>query len=131
MEAGETEREGMVKMARLIDADSFKERLLKGAEEESIKVLMSIFGALIDAEPTVDVVPVERCNDRKGILSAEEFRPRTNGDHVRSMTDEELSGIITMVCLGCVVKNCNLHNFGSFGCQEKIMEWLKQPYDGE
>jgi putative DNA primase/helicase len=47
----------MVKMARLIDADSFKERLLK------------------DAEPTVDVVPVERCNDSKGIFSAEEFRP--------------------------------------------------------
>lgn len=65
-----------------------------------------------------------------GMLSGEIARDnnvRTNADHIRSMSDEELAKILSNACLGCVVKDCKLHNYASYGCEKKFLEWLKQP----
>jgi hypothetical protein len=58
-----------------------------------------------------------------------EVRMMTNGDHIRAMTDEELSRFIP----DCYANACkarehyvNCNN----GCEKCLMAWLKQPYEG-
>ena len=53
--------------------------------------------------------------------------PMTNADRIRSMSDEGLAKVLSAPCLGCVVKNCRLHNYGSDGCTAAFLKWLKQP----
>lgn len=58
-------------------------------------------------------------------------KPKTNADHIRSMTDEELAKILSTACLGCPVVGCKLHNYASYGCEKAFENWLKQPYEEE
>ena len=55
------------------------------------------------------------------------FREMTNADRIRAMSDEELAEVLSAPCLGCVVKNCRLHNYGSGGCTIAFLKWLQQP----
>lgn len=52
---------------------------------------------------------------------------QTNADRIRAMSDEELAGVLSTACLGCPVKECRLHNYASYGCKNKFLQWLKQP----
>lgn len=46
--------------------------------------------------------------------------PKTNGDYIRSMTDEQLAEIlITTECGDCEKYDCN-------SCKDKILTWLKE-----
>lgn len=58
-------------------------------------------------------------------------KPMTNADRIRAMSDEELAKILSTACLGCVVKDCKLHNYSSYGCQKAFEKWLKQPAEEE
>ena len=53
--------------------------------------------------------------------------PLTNAQKIRAMSDEELAEVLSAPCLGCVVKNCRLHNYGSGGCTIAFLKWLQQP----
>lgn len=53
-------------------------------------------------------------------------KAKTNADRIRSMSDEELAEVLSATCLGCVVKNCRLHNYGSGGCRIAFLKWLQQ-----
>jgi hypothetical protein len=58
--------------------------------------------------------------------------PKTNADHIRSMTDEELTNTIHAFSLGWRGQTnwCDFHceNPGEDGCDKCISLWLKQPY---
>ena len=56
---------------------------------------------------------------------------RTNADRIRAMSDEEMAGVLSTACLGCPVKECRLHNYASYGCEQKFLQWLQQPAEGE
>jgi hypothetical protein len=57
---------------------------------------------------------------------------KTNADHIRSMTDEELADTIHAVSLGWKGQTnwCDFHceNPGEDGCDKCILSWLKQPF---
>lgn len=57
--------------------------------------------------------------------------PMTNADCIRAMSNEELAEVLSAPCLGCVVKNCRLHNYGSGGCTIAFLKWLQQPTEEE
>ena len=57
--------------------------------------------------------------------------PKTNGDRIRAMSDEELAKMLTLAgevftCLKCMenVEECSMK------CDEQCLEWLKQPAEG-
>lgn len=46
--------------------------------------------------------------------------PKTNGDYIRSMTDEQLAEIlVTTECSNCEKYDCK-------SCKDRILEWLKE-----
>ena len=55
--------------------------------------------------------------------------PMTNADRIRALSDEELAEVLSAPCLGCVVKDCRLHNYGSGGCTIAFLKWLQKPSD--
>jgi len=61
----------------------------------------------------------------------EDFRPMTNADHIRSMSDEELAEwmAINTDCFFCKVKNKNICSLDEGTCQEEWMSWLKAPVE--
>ena len=55
---------------------------------------------------------------------------KTNADHIRSMTDEELAGFLSpsFSCYGCPARLfCEKDEAGT-DCNELVANWLKQPY---
>lgn len=52
----------------------------------------------------------------------------TNGDSIRSMTDEELAEFITPVkCVDCHIPDCGVGEIGNNKpCVERTLDWLKQ-----
>lgn len=55
----------------------------------------------------------------------------TNGDRVRAMSDEELASTMEdcIKCDGCpVVLGCSIVDVN---CYERMLNWLKQPVEGE
>lgn len=52
-------------MMRLIDADVLTEGLCDGEVKSGGDLLMALFKVVVDATPTVDAVPVCRCEDYK------------------------------------------------------------------
>ena len=57
---------------------------------------------------------------------------QTNADRIRAMSDEELAEAVAkyMYCGLCPLKNkCNTEKFHP--CGEVVLEWLKQPAEGE
>lgn len=62
---------------------------------------------------------------------------KTNADHIRSMTDEELYSVLEVLARNDVCVNsahddcatCVWYQFcGSVHCAEDVKDWLKQPY---
>ena len=62
--------------------------------------------------------------------SGGEYRdaPKTNADHIRSMTDEELA---EMLCVSCDFCACNPLDNCPSTCQVGVLNWLKQPFKEE
>ena len=56
------------------------------------------------------------------------FREKTNADHIRSMTDEELAKILLDGCRGSKCDDQPENEWGSVNCFQCRMDWLKQPY---
>lgn len=54
----------------------------------------------------------------------------TNADLIRAMSDEELARALSNTCVNCVIKECRLHNYGSVGCENRYLEWLRRPAEG-
>ena len=57
------------------------------------------------------------------------FREKTNADHIRSMSDEEMAEtFIKGDCIGCPI----LYECDPYGdCKPQILNWLQQPFEGE
>ena len=57
------------------------------------------------------------------------FCGKTNADHIRSMSDEEMAEtFIKGDCIGCPI----LYECDPYGdCKPQILNWLKQPFEGE
>ena len=69
------------------------------------------------------VVPCCNCN------GGSEFKPKTNADRVRTMTDQELAEAFAMIsdCMSCNCRNaeddCSIVD-GT--CQQQWLKWLQQ-----
>ena len=66
------------------------------------------------------------------------YKPQTNADRIRSMSDEELVVFLdefSSRCINCVedAKNqsCPIYKEGYYCRPQDIMGWLKQPAEGE
>ena len=57
------------------------------------------------------------------------FCEKTNADHIRSMSDEEMAEtFIKGDCVGCPI----LYECDPYGdCKPQILKWLQQPFEGE
>ncbi len=62
-------------------------------------------------------------------------KPKTNVDHIRSMTDAEFAMHIvntTRVCGQCpAFKSCEIKYPNFSACMNGVANWLKQPYGGD
>lgn len=60
-----------------------------------------------------------------------DFRPMTNADRIRSMTDDELAEwmAINTDCFFCKVKNKNICSLDEGTCTEEWLSWLKSPVE--
>lgn len=65
--------------------------------------------------------------DMRGALSIKcyGYQPKTNGDRIRAMSDEELGYLLCSIMAGCDEK-CPGRNWCKFGHMGTIA-WLKQP----
>ena len=59
--------------------------------------------------------------------------PMTNADRIRAMTDEELADCIYQDVLGvaCRIKQERNESCSEYMCRDCLLEWLKQPAEGE
>ena len=66
-----------------------------------------------------------------------EYTPKTNADHIRSMTDEELADCISencindfcfIVCGGDCKAMATFNRTSEQVCRDIVTDWLKQPY---
>ena len=58
-------------------------------------------------------------------------KPQTNADRIRAMSDEELAEKLGryLHCGGCPIReNCKVDELP---CENVVLEWLKQPAEGE
>lgn len=62
-------------------------------------------------------------------------KPKTNADHIRSMTDAEFAMHIvniTRTCGQCpAFKSCEIKYPNFSVCMNEVVDWLKQPYGGD
>ena len=60
-------------------------------------------------------------------------KPVTNADRIRAMTDEELADCIYQDVLGvaCRIKQERNESCSEYMCRDCLLEWLKQPAEGE
>ena len=65
--------------------------------------------------------------------NAVEDKPMTNADRIRAMSDEELCEyMMSAPAIPCDVKiSAMMKRNNCYDCQACIMEWLKQPAEGE
>ena len=68
----------------------------------------------------------EMCRHRKDVPDTNVVK--TNADHIRSMTDEELAAELSVNCRWCVY--LPLRKFPK-ECESGVLAWLKQPYKEE
>jgi hypothetical protein len=66
--------------------------------------------------------------DPELLRDCQHFWERTNGDRIRSMTDEELVDLLvngrhTFRCYNCAPFECDDN------CEKHCMEWLKEPVE--
>lgn len=54
-------------------------------------------------------------------------QPKTNGDRIRSMSDEELAKFIAPLasCPGCYARRVNIEDCG-YDCKKAWLDWLKE-----
>lgn len=62
------------------------------------------------------------------------FREKTNADRIRAMTDEELAHWLNSC--GCICETCShsancVDPYNLSRCVGGVLEWLKQPAEGE
>ena len=59
--------------------------------------------------------------------------PKTNADRIRAMSDKELAKMLTVVERGFTCFECREIGGGecSMKCDERCLEWLQQPAEGE
>lgn len=63
------------------------------------------------------------------IRDCQYFRTKTNADHIRSMTDEELCKLLIKICHHpCIAKSGDC---GRVECKECWLDWLKEEYKNE
>lgn len=55
----------------------------------------------------------------------------TNFDKLKEMPLEKVASIIPADCNNRVVKDCKLHNYGSYWCRERIKKWLSEVVDND
>ena len=67
--------------------------------------------------------------DRDMQRDCQYFCEKTNADHIRSMSNEEMAEtFIKGDCIGCPI----LYECDPYGdCKPQILNWLKQPFQGE
>lgn len=66
------------------------------------------------------IVEHKRMNDHK-----------TNADHIRAMSDEELAKLLLDGCRGSKCEDQPVNDFGSVNCFDCRMNWLQQPAEDE
>ncbi len=72
------------------------------------------------------------CNTRQRnlmMLECSEYEPQTNGDHIRAMTDEELSFFLRKIIEPCKRCPCDATcpiTADSIDCAAMLEEWLKK-----
>ena len=67
-----------------------------------------------------------------GCSNGEQRKPKTNGDKIRAMTDEELAELLEVPdCANCYAYliNCDRRQTSRANCVGKVLEWLKQEVD--
>ena len=117
---------------RLIDAD----RALKIVRDQGIAhpnaYHLTNYATLILREaPTI--TDLSKCI---AFNSAADDKPHTNADRIRSMRDEELSALFNKIVVNHHIKNADNCNHcplkSAKPCDtEGIIDWLKQPAEGE
>lgn len=90
---------------RLIDADTLPKYTGYALSADAV-------AKAVDNAPTIDVVPIVRCKD------CNFYRPVTNADRLRTMTDEELAEWINK-------HDCHTNLYG-YDPKEAVLDWLKQ-----
>lgn len=61
------------------------------------------------------------------------YKPQTNADRIRAMSDEKLAKMLTVLVGGFSCLECREIEEGEcyMKCEERCLEWLKQPAEGE
>ena len=62
-------------------------------------------------------------------IGSYEIKPKTNADHIRSMSDEELAdylgGLVALDCYACPLKPCDYEK----ECEKVWLDWLRKECD--
>lgn len=69
------------------------------------------------------------CGDYDDMQRFTAAMPKTNGDRIRAMTDEQLAAIIGRSCMNCIYRDepeCD-----SFDCYDGKLSYLKQEVQNE
>ena len=66
-----------------------------------------------------------------GNMEKQEYKPLTNADSIRAMSDEELSKIMSVGCCGGKNGYCIENEYGEANCIDCWIKWLKQPAEEE
>lgn len=77
----------------------------------------TVFGMAVKADYALP-------DDYDFLVQYEPPQPKTNGDAIRSMTDEELAGWLSIYCCGDKTYDANCETLGS--CEACWLGWLKQ-----
>jgi len=94
----------------------FIDRLIERLEEESYEI--NLDGYIASTQKRI----IEMADVNKIINElAEEYKPRTNADKIRAMTDEELAEVI----FNCPITESCIHWNDEVHCQQCIREWLQ------
>lgn len=67
-------------------------------------------------------------------MAEQSYKPMTNGDRIRAMTDEELVVFLDKFsgrCMDCFSADCPIYKEGLYCRPRDIMDWLKQPVEVE
>ena len=59
------------------------------------------------------------------------YKPQTNADRIRAMSDEELAELMLDGCRGSQCNDQSQNEWGSVNCFQCRVTWLQQPAEGE
>ena len=72
---------------------------------------------------------LETLNPYEALMGEKKEKPQTNADRIRAMSDEELASIIASTPI-CKERYMDCLKYGR-DCEPCLLEWLKQPAEGE